>query len=205
MAISAAGTLIAMSAERRSTATRSGIEYFTMRPRKMRYMLLLKAVARRVWLYAACGVIAIPNAELQRWWESPDTTVKSRLLDVFDGAQPMSTPFRPNASRSPDGRLWFANENVVQMIDPAHLDSNPMPPPVHVEEIIADHESYAPRDGLRLPPLTRDLEVDYTALSFVAPQVRQQEADPRSVTPRFYTRSISSLPRPVRIDGCRKR
>jgi ligand-binding sensor domain-containing protein len=83
-----------------------------------------------LWLYAACGLIAIPNAELQRWWKSPDTTVESRLLDVFDGAQPMSTPLRPNASLSPDGRLWFANENVVQMIDPDHMDSNPILPPV---------------------------------------------------------------------------
>lgn len=123
-----------------------------------------------LWLYAACGVIAIPNGELQRWWESPDTTMKFRLFDVFDGARPMSTPFQPNATRSPDGRLWFANQNVVQMIDPAHLDSNPILPPVHVEEIIADHTNYAPRDGLRLPALTRDLEIDYTALSFVAPQ-----------------------------------
>src|SRR5258706_3241282 len=123
-----------------------------------------------LWLYAACGLIAIPNAELQRWWKSPDAMVESRLLDVFDGAQPMSTPFRPNASVSPDGRLWFANQNVVQMIDPDHLDGNPILPPVHVEEIIADHKRCAPRDSLRLPALTRDLEVDYTALSFVAPQ-----------------------------------
>jgi len=123
-----------------------------------------------LWLYAACGVIAIPNGELQRWWETPNATVKSRLFDVFDGARPMSTPFKPDASQSPDGRLWFANQNDVQMIDPAHLDSNPILPPVHVEEIIADHKNYAPRDGLRLPPLTRDLEIDYTALSFVAPQ-----------------------------------
>jgi PAS domain S-box-containing protein len=123
-----------------------------------------------LWLYAACGLIAISNAELQRWWKLPDTTVEYRLLDVFDGAQPMSTPFRPNASQSPDGRLWFANQSVVQTINPAHLDGNPLPPPVHVEEIIADHKSYAPQEGLRLPALTRDLEVDYTALSFVVPQ-----------------------------------
>jgi PAS domain S-box-containing protein len=123
-----------------------------------------------LWLYAACGLIAIPNAELQRWWKSPDARVEFRLLDVFDGAQPMSTPLRPNASQSPDGRLWFANQNVVQMIDPDHLDRNPILPPVHVEEIIADHKSYAPRDALRLPALTRNLEIDYTALSFVAPQ-----------------------------------
>jgi signal transduction histidine kinase len=123
-----------------------------------------------LWLYAACGVIAIPNAELQRWWESPGATVKSRLFDVFDGARPMSTSFRPNASESPDGRLWFANQNVLQTIDPARLDINPVLPPVHIEEVIADHKNYAPRDGLRLPALTRDLEIDYTALSFVAPQ-----------------------------------
>ncbi len=123
-----------------------------------------------LWLYAACGLIAIPNAELQRWWKSPDATVNTRLLDAFDGAQPMSTPFRPNASQSPDGRLWFANQNVIQMIDPDHLDRNPILPPVHIEEIIADHKSYAPRDALRLPALTRDLEIAYTALSFVAPQ-----------------------------------
>jgi signal transduction histidine kinase len=36
--------------------------------------------------------------------------------------------------------------------------------------MIADHKNYAPRDGLRLPALTRNLEIDYTALSFVAPQ-----------------------------------
>jgi PAS domain S-box-containing protein len=123
-----------------------------------------------LWLYASCGLIAIPNAELQRWWKSPNATVKSRLFDVFDGALPMSTPFQPNASRSPDGRLWFANENVLQMIDPLNLEDNPIAPPVHIEEIIADHKTYASRDGLRLPPLTRDLQIDYTALSFVAPQ-----------------------------------
>jgi PAS domain S-box-containing protein len=149
-----------------------GLQTLTVRnglPCDLIYSLISDRKAT-LWLYAACGVIAIPNAELQRWWQSPEATVKSRLFDVFDGARPMSTPFQPNASQSPDGRLWFANQNVVQMIDPAHLDNNPIPPPVHVEEIIADRKNYEPRDGLRLPPLTRDLEIDYTALSFVAPQ-----------------------------------
>jgi signal transduction histidine kinase/ligand-binding sensor domain-containing protein len=130
-----------------------------------------------LWLYAACGLIAIPNMELQRWWQSPDVTVRSSVLDVFDGAQPMSTPFRPNASQSPDGRLWFANENVVQMIDPAHLDGNPIPPPVHIEQVTADRKIYwqnlsgdASSSHLKLPPLVRDLTIDYTALSLVVPE-----------------------------------
>jgi signal transduction histidine kinase len=66
--------------------------------------------------------------------------------------------------------LWFANSGVLQMLDPAHLAANVVPPPVHVEEVVADRKSYAPRDDLRLPPLTRDIEIDYTALSFRVPQ-----------------------------------
>jgi signal transduction histidine kinase len=56
------------------------------------------------------------------------------------------------------------------MIDPDHLSGNALPPPVHIEDIIADRKSHPLTENLRLPALTRDLEIDYTALSFVAPQ-----------------------------------
>jgi signal transduction histidine kinase/ligand-binding sensor domain-containing protein len=123
-----------------------------------------------LWLYTPCGLIAISKEELERWWDHGDTTVTFRLFDVFDGAQPLAPPFRPNATRSPDGRLWFANEHVLQMIDPGHLDLNLIPPPVQVETIVADRQTRSPLEPLHLPPHTRDLEIDYTALSFVAPQ-----------------------------------
>jgi signal transduction histidine kinase len=83
--------------------------------------------------------------------------------------QPGEAPFGA-AARSPDGRLWFANGVALQMIDPGHLTGNVLPPPVHVEQVVADRKNFSPRKDLRLPPLTRDLEIDYTALSFVVPQ-----------------------------------
>jgi signal transduction histidine kinase len=42
--------------------------------------------------------------------------------------------------------------------------------PVHIEQIIADGKSYDASSGLRLPPRVRDLAIDYTGLSFVAPE-----------------------------------
>ncbi len=45
-----------------------------------------------------------------------------------------------------------------------------MPPPVHVEGLLADGKSYSPASPVTLPPLTRDIQIDYTALSFVLPQ-----------------------------------
>src|SRR5262249_42553693 len=59
---------------------------------------------------------------------------------------------------------------VLQMLDPAHLRRNAVPPPVHVEQIVADRKIYPAAGVVRLPALTRDLEIDYVGLSFVAPQ-----------------------------------
>jgi len=122
-----------------------------------------------LWIYMQCGLVEINKEELQTWWEHPGAKVQPRMFDVFDGAQPGLGPFGP-VSRSPDGKLWFASGIVLQMIDPDHLAVNSVPPPVHIEEIVADHRNYEARDGLRLPPLTRDVQVDYTALTFMAPQ-----------------------------------
>jgi len=56
------------------------------------------------------------------------------------------------------------------VIDPHHLPFNKLPPPVHVEQIIADGKTYGSSDGQKLPALVRDLTIDYTALSLVAPE-----------------------------------
>ncbi len=130
---------------------------------------LIEDSQRSLWLYTQCGLVEIAGAEMQRWWGQPDITLQLRTLDAFDGVQPGGAPFGA-AARSPDGRLWFANGVVLQMIDPGHLTGNALPPPVHVEQVVADRKNYSPGKDLRLPPLTRDLEIDYTALSFVVPQ-----------------------------------
>ena len=59
----------------------------------------------------------------------------------------------------------------VSVIDPRHLAFNKLPPPVHIEQVIADDKTYdASTNGLRLPPQVRYLAIDYTALSLVAPE-----------------------------------
>ena len=123
-----------------------------------------------LWLYAQCGLVRVADTELREWWNGTNASVKADTFDVFDGARPSYAAFQPHASRSPDGRLWFANQNVVQMIDPNHLEVNALPPPVHIEQIVADRVNYSAGGQISLPALTRDLEIDYTALSFVVPQ-----------------------------------
>ena len=123
-----------------------------------------------LWIYSKCGLIAIADSELERWWQQPDRMVQFQILDVFDGAMPGPTTFQPAVSKSPDGRLWFVNDAVLQRIDPGGLAKNPVPPPVYVEEVRADRKNYAVGGLVRLPARSRDIEIGYTALSFAIPQ-----------------------------------
>ena len=122
-----------------------------------------------LWLFMECSLVEVPRSELQRWWGDSDAKVKIKIFDTFDGVRTGRSPFVA-AARSTDGRLWFCNGLLLQMLDPDHLKKNSIAPPVHVEEAIADRRSYTLGNGLRLPPFTHNLEIDYTALSFIAPQ-----------------------------------
>jgi PAS domain S-box-containing protein len=124
---------------------------------------------KNLWLNTPCGFIEIAAADVQRWWTRPDTIVQTRLFDTLDGARPGRASFNP-AAKSPDGRLWFVNGVVLQMIDPSHLSGDGTVTPVYVENVVADRKQYKPQEGLQLPPLTRDLQIAYTSPSFLIPQ-----------------------------------
>jgi PAS domain S-box-containing protein len=124
--------------------------------------------------------------------------VQPTVFDSSDGVQSRSHlgSVGPHVAKSQDGKLWFPALDGVSVVDPRRLPFNNLPPPVHIEQITADRKTYdassveapfraASPDGarlkpastvglysgrLRLPPLVRDLEIDYTALSLVAPE-----------------------------------
>jgi signal transduction histidine kinase/ligand-binding sensor domain-containing protein len=130
---------------------------------------------RSLWLMTACGLVRVARSELIAWDASPDKAgwkIKPTIFDASDGvtSRPSAGAQTPHAAKSPDGKLWFWNEDGIGMIDPRHLLVNKLPPPVEIEQITADRKTYAAAGRVRLPPLVRDLEIDYTALSFVAPE-----------------------------------
>ncbi len=128
--------------------------------------------AGALWLFTQRGLVKIEQSEYEKWRRQPGSKLAVEIFDRSDGARPRGTiqPAQPVAARTGDGKLWFAASDVLQMVDPRHIHRNPVPPPVHVEEVIADHKDYGFADGMRLPALTRDLEIDYAALSFAVPQ-----------------------------------
>jgi len=131
---------------------------------------------RSLWLYTACGVVRIARSELDAWAADPKRTIQTTVLDSSDGVRSLSSPghYHPQVAKTPDGKLWFLPWDGVSVIDPYHIPFNKVPPPVHIEQITADRKTYYTASdmhgNLRLPSNLRDLEIDYTALSLVAPE-----------------------------------
>jgi len=125
------------------------------------------------WLYTACGLVRIPRTELDAWVTDPRRTIRAAVFDNSDGVRSRAGTAisnGPRVAKSADGKLWFATLDGVSVIDPRRLPFNNLPPPVHIEQITADRKKYETSSSQRLPALTRDLEIEYTALSLVAPE-----------------------------------
>ena len=124
------------------------------------------------WLYTRCGLLRIVRTDLDAWIADPKRTIPVTTFGPVDGIRlvPILKGFRPAVTKSPDGKIWFVNGDTVSLIDPSHIGGiNTLPPPVHIEQITADGKAYDTAHGLRLPPHVRYLDIDYTALSLVAP------------------------------------
>ncbi len=124
------------------------------------------------WLYTACGLVRIARTELDAWTADPKRMIRSTTFDSADGILlvPILRPSRPAVTKSSDGKIWFVNGTTVSFIDPSHIGTNTLPPPVHIERIVADGQTFDEARGLRLPPNVRNLLINYTALSMVAPE-----------------------------------
>ena len=124
------------------------------------------------WLNMDCGLVRIAGTELNAWSADPRRTVRASVFDSFDGVKSHATGtgFSSRVAKSADGKIWFLPLDGASVVDPRHLSFNQLPPPVHIEQITADRKIYDASSRVRLPPLVRDLEIDYTALSLVAPE-----------------------------------
>jgi signal transduction histidine kinase/ligand-binding sensor domain-containing protein len=130
------------------------------------------------WMRTECGVLRIEQTELDAWSIAveKDRDAKPAIrVTVFDSSDGVrigagGSHQSPQVAKSLDGKLWFHNYDGVGVIDPRRLPFNSVPPPVHVEQFVADRKTYNASGQVRLPPLIHDLEIDYTALSLVAPE-----------------------------------
>jgi len=125
-----------------------------------------------LWLTGTLAILQVSSRELEKALLSPSYRMQGASFDATDGLRGLPRqrePF-PTAIRSTDGRLWFSTSEGVAVIDARRLPRNIVPPPVTIETVKADDQTLQPASGLSLRPRTRNLQFEYAALSFTAPE-----------------------------------
>lgn len=123
-----------------------------------------------LWLSMPCGLVEVTFSDIEDALHHPAHAVSARVIDVLDGMRPGDAPFQKKMARAPDGSLWLANGVSLQSFDPRAARATPSVLPAHVESLTADRRQYPLADDLALPPLTHDVQLDYTAAGLAVPQ-----------------------------------
>lgn len=124
-----------------------------------------------LWLGSYHGPYRVAKRDFEELAAGRRRAVQALALDRVDGMESAecSASSQPGALAARDGRLWFATQRGVAVIDPARLEPRLELPAVVLEELLADGLPVAKADGLRFAPGLSRLEIQYTVPTFLAP------------------------------------
>ena len=123
------------------------------------------------WMDSVRGIFRVSRQNLNDFCDGKTDQVK---CDAYDGLEAVKTIDKTDQEwsgcKTKDGRIWFPSSQGAVMIDPANLHVNPIPPPVYIKQVRVNGIELK---GNQVPAVLQgkgELEFQYTALSFVAPQ-----------------------------------
>lgn len=125
-----------------------------------------------LWLNDASGVTHIAAGEIDKSLVDSSYALDVETFDSLDGLPGTLQGVRPlpSAVQGTDGRMWFATSDGVVWIDPGTIRRNTLAPPVLIQSVDFDGALTEARSGMQLPMKTRNLRINYTALSFTIPE-----------------------------------
>ena len=125
-----------------------------------------------LWLATGNGLLRLGMAELD---QTPDGSPRHLTFAQYgrgDGLRLASTASMtgPRLARSGDGRIWVRTEDGIAVVDPAGIRSNPLPPPVVIEQILVDGRPVEIHSASEIAFRGRELQIAYTGLSLMVPE-----------------------------------
>lgn len=122
-----------------------------------------------LWMSCNRGIYRVSKQDLNEFADGKRTTITSVAYGKADGMLNVECNggMWPAGIKTSDGKLWFPTQDGVAVIDPRVIRINPQPPPVVIEAAFVDRVPVVIKDSLRIPPGKENLEIEYTALSFI--------------------------------------
>ncbi|HYW73033.1 MAG TPA: two-component regulator propeller domain-containing protein [Pyrinomonadaceae bacterium] len=122
-----------------------------------------------LWMSCNRGIYSVSKQQLNDFAAGKISAITSVAYGKGDGLLNAEC----NGNRQPagwqarDGRLWFPTQGGVAVVDPAAILTNPLPPPVVIEEALLDGKTIDLKGTIQINPGQENLEIRYTCLSFI--------------------------------------
>lgn len=124
-----------------------------------------------LWMSSNKGIYRVNKNDLDDYDRGKITSINCISYGKADGmgTNQCNGATQPAGWKSRDGRLWFATAKGVSTIYPQNIKLNNLAPPLKIEEMIVDGKPINLAQEIKLAPETQKIDINYTALSFLAP------------------------------------
>jgi signal transduction histidine kinase/ligand-binding sensor domain-containing protein len=128
------------------------------------------------WFSSSGGIFRVARQELEDCADGRIERVHSLSYGLSDGLLSLaaSGALQPGGCQTPEGKLVFATDRALAVIDPGEGKLNTHAPPVSIESLRAGDRIFAedifPEQPIEIPPGQYRIEIKYTGLSFAAPE-----------------------------------
>jgi PAS domain S-box-containing protein len=124
-----------------------------------------------VWLYSSRGFLRVSLRNLNDFADGKADQVNCTVYDGLESVKTIDTSdVEYDGCKTVDGRIWFPTPPGPVVIDPKHIPTDTVPPPVHIEQVSVNGAPQMGPAATAAGPGRGDLAVQYTALSYLAPQ-----------------------------------
>jgi diguanylate cyclase (GGDEF)-like protein/PAS domain S-box-containing protein len=133
---------------------------------------LLEDDRRQFWFTTNKGLVSVPRDALETVVAGGTSLPQFHIYGLLDGLRTAEFDGGNTSPgfRSAEGLLWFPSNRGILRVDPDRIRANPVPPPVHIEQVTVDGVPLILTEGVEVTPGVRQWEFHYTGLSLLVPQ-----------------------------------
>lgn len=124
-----------------------------------------------LWMTCNKGIYKVSKKELNDFAAGRIASIHSVVYGTVDGLRTAECNFAadPSVWKGSDGRLWFATPAGITSVDPAHSAVRTIEPSPLIEQVRFNRKLLPFEHGVTAGPGNGDVEIQFTAPDFVAP------------------------------------
>ena len=122
------------------------------------------------WITSDIGVVRVLKKDLLNSIASDTVKIHIRLFDKSSGLRTNEITAASKACQDMNGKIWIPTLEGLACVDPQNILVNTTPPPIALEKVLIGGKEYDWTQKISAPPNSRNIEIQYTGLSFMIPK-----------------------------------